>query len=235
MGGGPRPGSGGQGAPQGSAEERAARLAALRREYLRHALSEESIDPDPLRQFDDWLADAVRLELEDATAFVLSTASAEGRPSGRVLLLKGRDPGGFVFFTDYRSRKAAELEDNPFAAMTFYWMPLERQVRVTGAVERVPVADSEGYFASRPRPSQLGAWASTQSAVITNRAELERRVEDAAKRFAGAPVPLPDHWGGFRLRPEEMEFWQGRESRLHDRIHFRRVPGGAWVWSRLSP
>jgi pyridoxamine 5'-phosphate oxidase len=164
----------------------------------------------------------------------LSTASRDGVPSGRIVLLKGVDARGFAFYTDYRSRKSAELAENPLAALTFLWKEIERQVRITGSVSRVSAEESESYFRSRPVGSRIGAWASHQSAVIPNRADLEERVRTVSERFGNGDVPLPSHWGGFRVMPDEIEFWQGRSDRLHDRIRYRREET-AWVIERLSP
>ncbi|HEX9892862.1 MAG TPA: pyridoxamine 5'-phosphate oxidase [Gemmatimonadales bacterium] len=209
-------------------------LEQLRREYARETLDESTVDPDPLTQFGLWFAEAQQADLLDPNAMTLATATPAGRPSARVVLLKGVDHGGFVFYTDYRSRKSQELDTNPWAALLFYWGELERQVRITGRVSRVAQEMSEAYFMSRPLGSQLGAWASHQSAVLPARAELEARLRQLAARFAEVPVPLPPHWGGWRLEPEEFEFWQGRESRLHDRVRYRRNET-TWTIDRLSP
>ena len=209
-------------------------LEQLRREYARETLDESTVDPDPLTQFGLWFAEAQQADLLDPNAMALATATRDGTPSVRMVLLKGYDERGFVFFTDYRSRKGAELAANPRAALAFYWGELERQVRITGRVSRVAQEMSEAYFMSRPLGSQLGAWASHQSAVLPARAELEARLRQLAARFAEVPVPLPPHWGGWRLDPEEFEFWQGRESRLHDRVRYRRNET-TWTIDRLSP
>jgi pyridoxamine 5'-phosphate oxidase len=164
----------------------------------------------------------------------LATASRDGVPSARIVLLKGVDERGFTFFTDYRSRKGAELTENPLAALTFLWKEIERQVRIMGAVSRVSAEESEAYFRTRPPGSQLGAWASTQSAVIASRAELDQRLQEVTARFASGDVPLPPHWGGFRVVPDEIEFWQGRQNRLHDRLRYTREQSG-WTIVRLSP
>ena len=209
-------------------------LADLRREYARARLDEKDVSHDPIVEFARWFADAQAALVEEPNAMVLATATREGEPSARVVLLKGFDARGFVFFTDYRSRKGAELEDNPRAALVLHWSELERQVRITGGVERTSAADSEFYFRSRPLGSRLGAWVSHQSAVIPSRAVLEQGLGEIERRFAGRDVPLPPHWGGYRVTPETIEFWQGRESRLHDRIRYVRQ-GGRWRIERLAP
>lgn len=209
-------------------------LAALRRDYALATLEERDVDPDPIRQFERWFADAAAARVPEPNAMTLSTATRDGVPSARIVLLKGVDANGFAFYTDYRSRKGAELAENPLAALTFLWKEIERQVRITGSVSRVSVEESEAYFRTRPPGSRLGAWASHQSAVLASREELEARVQDVAGRFPDGDVPLPPHWGGFRVTPDEIEFWQGRPSRLHDRLLYRGAESG-WEISRLSP
>lgn len=209
-------------------------LAALRRDYALATLEERDVDPDPIRQFERWFADAAAARVPEPNAMTLSTATRDGVPSARIVLLKGVDANGFAFFTDYRSRKGAELAENPLAALTFLWKEIERQVRITGSVARVSTEESEAYFRTRPPGSRLGAWASHQSAVLASREELEARVQDVAGRFPDGDVPLPPHWGGFRVTPDEIEFWQGRPNRLHDRLLYRRGERG-WEISRLSP
>ena len=209
-------------------------LAALRKDYALSSLSEADVDPDPIRQFDRWFADALTAQVLEPNAMTLATATRDGVPSARIVLLKGVDARGFVFFTDYRSRKGAELSENPLAALTFLWKEIERQVRIAGAVSRVSSAESESYYRSRPLGSRLGAWASHQSAVIPSRADLEQRLHEVTERFAAGDVPLPAHWGGFRVVPDEIEFWQGRTNRLHDRLRYRRDES-RWALERLSP
>ena len=209
-------------------------LAELRREYARAALDEGSVDPDPHVQFLRWIEDAARSELLEPSAMVLATASEEGIPSARVVLLKGADPNGLTFFCDTRSQKGTELTANPLAAVVFWWGELERQVRVNGNVTRVSDAEADAYFRSRPVGSRLGAWASHQSQVIPNRAALEIKWNDALRRFGQEEVPRPPYWSGFRIGPTQYEFWQGRPNRLHDRLRYRRVEGN-WIIERLSP
>jgi pyridoxamine 5'-phosphate oxidase len=210
-------------------------IADIRREYSRARLDEADVSQDPLVEFARWFAEAREAELPDPNAMTLATASADGAPSARIVLLKAFDERGFVFFTDYRSRKGAELEANPRAALVFYWGELDRQVRITGTVSRTSHDESERYFTSRPLGSRLGAWASHQSRVLPGRAALEAELRVVEARFGDGDIPLPEHWGGFRVVPETIEFWQGRESRLHDRIRYSREGGGRWRVERLSP
>ncbi|HSS79282.1 MAG TPA: pyridoxamine 5'-phosphate oxidase [Thermoanaerobaculia bacterium] len=211
------------------------KVADVRREYALAGLSEENLAADPIDQLRLWLDQAREAQPEDFTAMVLATADREGRPAARVVLLKGLDERGLVFYTHYESRKGQELLENPKAALVFYWSALERQVRIEGTVEKISREESAAYFDTRPRGSRLGAWASPQSRPLAGRDELEERVAAAAERFADGDIPLPDDWGGYLVRPESIEFWQGRPSRLHDRLRYERHPEGGWRIERLAP
>lgn len=210
-------------------------VAELRREYARARLTEADVDPDPVRQFARWFEEARAAQVHEPNAMTLATATPDGRPSARMVLLKGFGEDGFVFFTDYRSRKGLELAANPRAALCFWWAEVERQVRVSGAVSRTSVEESELYFRSRPLGSRHAAWSSFQSAVLASRETLEEELTRVRQRFMDDEPTLPPHWGGFRVAADEMEFWQGRESRLHDRIRYRRGTHGDWIRERLSP
>lgn len=210
-------------------------LTDLRREYASHALSEDQADPDPIRQFTSWFDEAVSAQLLDVNAMTLATISPAGDPAARIVLLKGFDEHGFVFFTNYDSAKGRDLAATPRACLLFFWVELERQVRITGSVTKVSTAESDEYFHSRPFESQIGAWASAQSTAVADRAALETRYAELSAQHTGQVVPLPPFWGGYRVKPEQIEFWQGRPSRLHDRLLYLRQADGSWARSRLSP
>jgi pyridoxamine 5'-phosphate oxidase len=210
-------------------------IAHLRREHKRPPLDPAGLDPDPFVQFGHWMKDALEAGITLPNAMTLSTAGADGVPSARTVLLKGFDERGFVFYSNYESRKGLELEANPNASIVFYWSPLERQASVVGGVTRVSSEESDQYFASRPLGSKLGAWASRQSRVIESRAELEHHLVELQERYAEGEVPRPPYWGGYRLAPTSFEFWQSRPNRMHDRFRYRRDESGGWVTERLSP
>ena len=208
-------------------------IADLRQEYMRAGLSEAQADADPLRQFERWFEDALRAKLPLANAMTLATVTSSGAPSARIVLLKGVERGGFVFYTNYLSRKGRELERNTKACLLLLWSDLERQVRIDGAVEKVTSAESDAYYATRPLGARLSAWASSQSEKVDSRKVLETAMADAKRRYGESP-PRPPHWGGYRVIPQEIEFWQGRADRLHDRLLYLRK-GDNWAIERLSP
>jgi pyridoxamine 5'-phosphate oxidase len=210
-------------------------LADLRSDYALAGLNEKDLARDPFRQFEKWFQEAEAAKIREPNAMVLSTADGDARPSSRTVLLKGLDGRGFVFYTSYESRKGRALERNPLASLLFPWIALERQVIVEGPVAKVAREESETYFHSRPRPSQLAAWAAQQSSIVTGRAALDDGFKALERKYAGQPVPVPPHWGGYRLSPETVEFWQGRRSRLHDRLRYRRASDGGWMVERLAP
>ena len=211
-------------------------IGSLRRDYTKAGLDRESMAADPLDQFRLWFEQARDAGIDEPNAMTLATADEEGRPSQRMVLLKAYDSEGYVFFTNYRSRKARHLAANPAASLLFPWIQLERQLIVEGTCEKIPAVQSLRYFASRPRGSRLGAWVSDQSSVISSRKILEMKLEEMKRKFGGGEIPLPDFWGGFRLRPRRYEFWQGRPSRLHDRFEYTPDSGdSSWNLARLSP
>lgn len=211
-------------------------LADIRINYSLKVLNHDAVAANPLQQFDTWLQEALEAKADEPTAMTLSTADAQGRPSARVVLLKEVTQEGFVFYTNYESRKGQQLAENPLAALTFFWPVLERQVRIEGTVQRVTPGVSDVYFHSRPRGSQIGAWSSPQSQPIADRTILEKLEEDYTAKFAEQdPVPRPEHWGGYVVLPERIEFWQGRQNRLHDRLLYERADKDAWSLQRLAP
>jgi pyridoxamine 5'-phosphate oxidase len=210
-------------------------LTGLRHEYDAHGLRRADLHSNPFKQFGAWFAAALAADIRDVNAMTLATATPDGKASARIVLLKGFDERGFAFFTNYDSEKGRHLETNPHAALAFYWVKLERQVRISGPVEKTSREDSAAYFHSRPPGSRLGAWASKQSEVIDSRQILDARLEQMVERFEGGEIPLPPHWGGYRVKPDQIEFWQGRPNRLHDRFRYSRRADGTWQIDRLAP
>jgi len=210
-------------------------VAALRQEYAGVDLNEGDVDADPMTQFTRWFEQALAAHVPEPNAMTVATATRAGVPSARIVLLKGFDARGFVFYTNYESRKGSELADNPVAALVFHWVELHRQVRITGAVEQVSREESDAYFQSRPRGSRLGAWTSQQSSILDGRAPLEARLAELKAQFGEGDIPLPPFWGGYRVIPDTVEFWQGRLSRLHDRLRYARQSDTTWRIERLSP
>lgn len=210
-------------------------VASLRHEYVSQGLRRTDLDPDPVKQFGAWFTTALESGIRDVNAMSLATATAAGSPSVRIVLLKGFNADGFTFFTNYQSQKGRELDENPIAEIGFYWPLLERQVRIHGVVEHTSREESQRYFHSRPLGSQLGAWASRQTEVLDGRRILDARLAEMTERFREGEIPLPPHWGGYRLVPERLEFWQGRPNRLHDRFVYARQANGEWQIDRLAP
>jgi pyridoxamine 5'-phosphate oxidase len=210
-------------------------IAGIRTEYKLKSLTEKEVYTDPIRQFERWWGEALQSGIEEANAMTLATASGDGVPSARIVLLKGFDRNGFVFFTNYQSYKGLQLAENPRACLVFFWKELERQVRVTGLAEKVSEKESDAYFESRPEGSRIGAWASPQSQAITGRAWLEEQQHKLRKQFEGIEITRPAYWGGYRIKPVSVEFWQGRSNRLHDRIQYSLKDNAEWIIERLAP
>ena len=209
-------------------------IADIRRDYSLHSLNESDVAANPIEQFTKWWSDAIKSEILEVNAMTLATSDKNGKPSARIVLLKGFDERGFVFFTNYESNKAKALAENPKAALIFFWKEIERQIRIEGTVEKVSVQESDTYFFSRPEGSRIGAWASPQSKIITGRNILEENVQKYKEEFKNS-IPRPPHWGGYRVMPFKIEFWQGRSNRLHDRILYTKTPNGSWKVERLAP
>jgi len=210
-------------------------ISDIRKDYSLQILQEADVHSDPMKQFEKWWQEALESEIEEVNAMTLATASKTGKPSARIVLLKGVEQSGFVFFTNYNSHKAKEIAQNPFACLVFFWKELERQVRIEGTIAKVSDAESDAYFYSRPVGSRIGAWASPQSTVISSREVIEENVTELAKSFAGKEIDRPPHWGGYVVKPNLVEFWQGRSNRLHDRIQYRSDETGEWQIERLAP
>ena len=209
-------------------------ISSLRRDYVLRGLSESDLDPNPFRQFGRWFQDTLDAKIQEPNAMLLSTVSPEGQPRGRIMLLKEFNEHGFVFFTNYESEKGRHLAANPRVGITFSWLDLERQVVIEGTADKITREETEAYFHNRPHGSRLGAWVSNQSRVIPNREAINQRMAEMKERFGNGEVPIPPHWGGYRVVPHRIEFWQGRTNRLHDRLRYR-LDNGAWVIERLSP
>ena len=210
-------------------------IADIRKDYQLKSLLETAVADNPFEQFNRWWDDAIQSELEEVNAMTLATASASGMPSARIVLLKSATADGFIFFTNYNSLKGNELEENPFACLVFFWKELERQIRITGTIEKVSAAESDDYFYSRPEGSRIGAWASPQSSVIPSRETIEANIVKYVQKFKGAEITRPPHWGGYIVKPTVIEFWQGRPNRLHDRIQYSKLQDGMWNIERLAP
>jgi pyridoxamine 5'-phosphate oxidase len=209
--------------------------ADIRRDYKLQTLSEKDVAEDPIKQFDKWWEQAINSNIDEVNAMTLATVSKDGQPSARIVLLKGYDDNGFVFFTNYNSRKGHELQNNNKACLVFFWKELERQIRIEGSIQKISATDSDAYFTSRPTLSKIGAWASPQSEAVPSRTYLEQRLSEMEKNFNGKEIERPEHWGGYTVQPNYIEFWQGREGRLHDRICYNLNDDGKWSTGRLAP
>ncbi|HPI53509.1 MAG TPA: pyridoxamine 5'-phosphate oxidase [Chitinophagaceae bacterium] len=210
-------------------------LADLRKEYALATLTEEDVAKNPFQQFEHWFQQILDIEVDDANAMTLCTVDESGQPQGRIVLLKGLEEGKFVFFTNYKSHKGSEIEAHPAVSLVFYWKELQRQVRIQGSIQKISAQASADYFHSRPVESQLGAWASHQSQPLASREELQARFEELQRTYTGKEVPCPEHWGGYAVEAQKIEFWQGRESRMHDRIVYTRLANNDWQIQRLNP
>lgn len=210
-------------------------IANIRKDYMLQSLSENDVDKNPIKQFEKWWQEAIDSQIDEVNAMTLATASSQGIPSARIVLLKGYDANGFVFFTNYNSHKAGDIEGNPNACLVFFWKELERQIRITGTIEKISEKESNEYFQSRPLISRIGAWASDQSSVIDSRESLEEKFKILEQTYSNKEIPKPPHWGGYRVIPRQIEFWQGRSGRLHDRIEYTLEKENIWVFKRLSP
>jgi pyridoxamine 5'-phosphate oxidase len=210
-------------------------IAAIRKIYQLQSLLEKEVDADPLKQFETWWQQAIESKIEEPNAMTLATCTASGKPSARIVLLKGITENGFIFFTNYTSRKGKEIEENPFVSLLFFWKEMERQVRIEGSIKKVSAAESDDYFCSRPRASRIGAWCSPQSTVIENREFLQNNVEKYNTQFGSENIPRPDFWGGYLVEPNRIEFWQGRPGRLHDRLQYSLTENKLWNIERLAP
>ncbi len=216
-------------------ENKSPELQAIRTDYGKSSLDEKSVNKNPIRQFEEWLKAAIHAQVNEPNALCLSTLDMDGFPESRIVLLRGVSDDGFTFFTNYNSQKGRDMAVNNKVAINFFWAELERQVRVMGTVAKISALESDDYFNSRPRQSQIGAWASDQSEVLQSREELEAKEKEFEKKFEGIPIPRPEHWGGYLVKPVKIEFWQGRASRLHDRLQYTLLKGGTWGIARLSP
>jgi pyridoxamine 5'-phosphate oxidase len=210
-------------------------LAGIRKEYRLQSLIENNVDPDPIKQFEKWWLQAIESNIEEANAMTLATCTVDGKPSARIVLLKGITENGFIFFTNYHSKKGRQISDNPFVSLVFFWKEIERQVRIEGQIKKISKDDSDAYFASRPLESRIGAWSSPQSEVIKNRETLEKNVADYTNKFQSQNIPKPENWGGYIVIPTLVEFWQGRPGRLHDRLQYTVSENLNWKIERLAP